>query len=63
MPTNLRCMTIIAPDEIEEQPDVLKKEFYYAVLRSGMVRDLIGIRVQEKLRELNAGQETQAGKQ
>ena len=57
----MRCMTIIAPGEIQEQLDVLKKEFYYAVLRSEMMRDQIGI--QKKLRELNAGQETQAGKQ
>lgn len=61
MPTNMRRMTIIVPDEVEEQLDVLKKEFYYAVSRSEMVRDLIGIGVQEKLRELDAGQKVQAG--
>lgn len=25
MPTNMRCMTIIIPDEVEEQLDILKK--------------------------------------
>lgn len=52
MPTNMRRMTIIVPDEVEEQLDILKKEFYYAVSRSEMVRDLIGIGIQKKLREL-----------
>ena len=36
MPTNMRRMTIIIPDEVEEQLDILKKEFYYAVSRSEM---------------------------
>lgn len=61
MPTNMRRMTIIVPDEVEEQLDILKKEFYYAVSRSEMVRDLIGIGIQEKLRELNSNREIQAG--
>ena len=56
MPTNMRRMTIIIPDEVEEQLDILKKEFYYAVSRSEMVRDLIGIGIQEKLCELDTGQ-------
>ena len=55
MPTNMRRMTIIIPDEVEEQLDILKKEFYYAVSRSEMVRDLIGIGIQEKLCELDTG--------
>lgn len=54
MPTNMRRMTIIVPDEVEEQLDLLKKEFYYAVSRSEMVRDLMGIGIQEKLRKLNS---------
>lgn len=53
MPTNMRRMTIVVPDEVEEQLDVLKKEFYYAVSRSEMVRDLVGIGIQAKLRELD----------
>lgn len=61
MPTNMRRMTIIVPDEVEEQLDILKKEFYYAVSRSEMVRDLIGIGAREKLRELKAIQEGKAG--
>lgn len=61
MPTNMRRLTIIVPDEMEDQLDLLKKEFYYAVSRSEMVRDLVGIGVQEKLRELDAGQKVQAG--
>ena len=60
MPTNMRRMTIIIPDEVEEQLDILKKEFYYAVSRSEMARDLIGIGIQEKLCELNTGQKAQA---
>ena len=52
--TNMRRMTIIVPDEVEEQLDLLKKEFYYAVSRSEMVRDLMGIGIQEKLRKLNS---------
>lgn len=62
MPTNMRRMTIIVPDEIEEQLNLLKKEFYYAVSRSEMVRDLIGIGIQEKLRELNGNQEVQTNR-
>ena len=61
MPTNMRRLTIIVPDEMEDQLDLLKKEFYYAVSRSEMVRDLVGIGVQEKFRELDAGQKVQAG--
>jgi metal-responsive CopG/Arc/MetJ family transcriptional regulator len=57
----MRRLTIIVPDEMEDQLDLLKKEFYYAVSRSEMVRDLVGIGVQEKLRELDAGQKVQAG--
>lgn len=60
MPTNMRRMTIIVPDEIDAQLNILKKEFYYAVSRSEMVRDLVGIGIQEKLRELKGGQATQA---
>lgn len=60
MPTNMRRMTIIIPDEVEDQLDILKKEFYYAVSRSEMIRDLMGIGIQEKLRELDASQEVQA---
>ena len=59
MPTNMRRMTIIIPDEVEEQLDILKKEFYYAVSRSEMVRDLIGIGIQEKLCELDTGQRSE----
>lgn len=60
MPTNMRRMTIIVPDEIDAQLNILKKEFYYAVSRSEMIRDLVGIGIQEKLRELNGGQDVQA---
>ena len=59
MPTNMRRMTIIVPDEVDEQLNILKKEFYYAVSRSEMIRDLIGIGIQEKLRELNGDREVQ----
>lgn len=52
MPTNMRRMTIIVPDEVEGQLDILKKEFYYAVSRSEMVRELIGIGIQKKMSEL-----------
>lgn len=62
MPTNMRRMTIIVPDEIDEQLNLLKKEFYYAVSRSEMIRDLIGIGIQEKLRELNGNQEVQTNR-
>ena len=62
MPTNMRRMTIVVPDEVEEQRDILKKEFYYAVSRSEMVRDLIGIGIKEKLRELNPGDPRVSGK-
>ena len=60
MPTNMRRMTIVVPDEVEEQLDMMKKEFYYAVSRSEMIRDLIGIGIQEKLRELDTGRKVQA---
>ena len=60
MPTNMRRMTIIVPDEVDAQLNILKKEFYYAVSRSEMIRDLIGIGIQEKLRELNGDREVQA---
>ena len=60
MPTNMRRMTIIVPDEVEEQLDIMKKEFYYAVSRSEMIRDLIGIGIQEKLRELDTERKVQA---
>ena len=60
MPTNMRRMTIIVPDEMEEQLDVMKKEFYYAVSYSEMIRDLIGIGIQEKLRELDRGRNARA---
>lgn len=56
MPTNMRRMTVVIPDEVAEQLDLMKKEFYYAVSRSEMIRDLIGIGMQEKLRELNGDQ-------
>ena len=62
MPTNMRRMTIIVPDEVDDQLNLLKKEFYYAVSRSEMIRDLIGIGIQEKLRELNGGQKVQANR-
>lgn len=57
MPTNMRRMTIVIPDEVDAQLNLLKKEFYYAVSRSEMIRDLIGIGAREKLRELNADQD------
>ena len=59
MPTNMRRMTIVVPDEVEEQLDMMKKEFYYAVSRSEMIRELIGIGIQEKLRELDASRKVQ----
>lgn len=62
MPTNMRRMTIIVPDEVDAQLDLLKKEFYYAVSRSEMIRDLIGIGIQEKLHELKESQEVQANR-
>ena len=60
MPTNMRRMTIIVPEEMEEQLDVMKTEFYYAVSYSEMIRDLIGIGIQEKLRELDRGRSARA---
>ena len=61
MPTNMRRMTIIVPDEMEEQLDVMKKEFYYAVSYSEMIRDLLGLGIREKLRELDRGRSTRTG--